>query len=60
MPSDPITLRYKFVVGKGDATQENQLDQAAAKDGYRATMMVVDPSGAAKNAQIVVLMEKET
>lgn len=60
MPSDPITLRYRFVVGKGDASQENQLDLAAAKDGYRATMMVVDPSGVANNAQIVVLMEKET
>ena len=60
MPSDPIPLRYKFVIGKGDAAQEKLLDQAAADDGYRATLVVVDPSGVANNAQIVVLMEKET
>lgn len=60
MPTDPPTQRYIFVVGKGDVTQQNLLDQAADQDGYRATMMVFDASGVATNSQIVVLMEKET
>ncbi len=59
MANDP-TPRYKFVVGKGDASQEALLNQAADQNGYRATLMVVDPSGAPANVQIVVLMEKET
>jgi hypothetical protein len=60
MANDPITQRYKFVLGKGDANHETLLNQAADNEGFRATMMVFDPSGAAGNMQIVVLMEKET
>lgn len=58
MPNDPITPRYKFVLGKGDASQETLLNQAAV-NGFRATLMLVDPSGAPNNVQIVVLMENE-
>lgn len=60
MPIDPPTQRYKFVVGKGDASQETLLNQAADQDGFRATMIVFDASGVATNSQIVVPMEKET
>lgn len=60
MPNDPLTQRYKFVLGKGDVNQETLLNQAADQDGFRAILMVFDPSGAANNVQIVVLMEKET
>jgi hypothetical protein len=60
MPNDPITQRYKFVVGKGDTSHEQLLNKAADDEGFRATMMVFDPSGSAKNTQVIVLMEKET
>jgi hypothetical protein len=60
MSTDPPTQRYKFIVGKGDVTQENLLNTAADQDGFRATMIVFDASGVATNSQIVVLMEKET
>jgi hypothetical protein len=60
MPSDPITQRYKFVVGKGDATQEQLLNKAADDEGFRAISMVFDSSAVPSNSQIVVLMEKET
>ena len=60
MPSDPITQRYKFVVGKGDANHEKLVTQAADDEGFRAVSMVYDASGVPSNSQIVVLMEKET
>lgn len=59
MPNDPITPRYKFVAGAGDPSQEQLLNQAAA-DGYRATLMVLNPSSSPNNLQVVVLMEIET
>lgn len=54
--ADDQTQRYKFVSGNGDANHEKLLNKAAGEEGFRATMMVFDPS----NTQIVVLMEKET
>jgi hypothetical protein len=60
MATDDLPQRYKFVVGKGDAAQENLLNQAAGEDGFRAIAMVFDASGVGGNAQIVVLMERET
>jgi hypothetical protein len=54
------TQRYKFVVGKGDAVQEQLLNAAADDEGFRAVSMVFDASGVVSNSQIVVLMEKET
>lgn len=60
MPNDPLTQRYKFVAGNGDANHETLLNQAADQDGFRATMMVFAPSGHGHDGEIVVLMEKET
>ncbi len=60
IPAVRLLIGHKFVLGKGDLNQESLLNQAADQDGFRAILMVFGPFGAANNAQIVVLMEKET
>jgi hypothetical protein len=59
MPNDPIPPRYQFVVGNADANQATLLNQAAA-NGYRATMMALNPTAQPNSLQVVVLMELET
>ena len=48
--------RYKFVVGRGDASHAASINEEA-NQGYKATLMTYDPVGYSNNRQVVVLME---